>query len=314
MLIGVALEQYDLETGRPRSLSALADQAVRAEELGFASVWVMDHFWMSRDDGIRRGGHEPLAILAHLAARTRRVALGTLVVCNTFRHPAQLAREAAAISDASGGRLILGIGAGWSEPEHRAVGLPFDHLVSRLEESLTVLGPLLRGERVSFEGRFVRLEDAEVLCTAPAPPVWVGGQGPRVLRLTARLADGWNLVWPGADTEPFRRLCAGLRAEVEAAGRSADAVTPSVGLLVLPADPSVPGDAERLRRLAGGDPRVNVVTPSALEAMLAAYRDAGARHVVLSLAPAPFAHADPAFMERAAAVLPRLRPQPAAGR
>ncbi len=305
MDVGVALEQYDLQTGRPLPLSALTEQAMRAEELGYASVWAMDHLWMDRGDGVRRGGHEPLAILAHLAARTRRVCLGTLVLCNTFRHPVQLAREAAAIADASAGRLILGIGAGWSEAEHRAAGLPFDHLVSRLEESLTVLGPLLRGERVTHRGRFVQLEDAEVLCTASAPPVWVGGRGPRVLRLTARLADGWNLVWPGADTDPFRALGGELRAEAAAAGRDPAAVTLSVGLLVLPTDPSVPGDAERLRALAGGNPGVNVTTTAELEALLAGYRDAGAGHAVLSLAPSPFARADPAFLERAAAALPR---------
>jgi alkanesulfonate monooxygenase SsuD/methylene tetrahydromethanopterin reductase-like flavin-dependent oxidoreductase (luciferase family) len=306
MQVGVALGQYDHETGRPLPLRALAEQAVAAEALGFASVWAMDHFWMEAAGGGRRGGHEPLAILTHLAARTTRVSLGTLVLCNTFRPPAQLAREAVALSDASDGRVILGIGAGWSEPEHRAAGLPFDHLVSRLEETLTVLGPLLRGERVSFRGRFVRLEDAQVLCTAPAPPVWVGGQGPRVLRITARLADGWNFVWPGSDSGRFRELTAALRAECEAAGRGADGVVASVGLLVLPARASVPGDAGRLRRLAGGDPRVNVVTLDQLEALLAGYRDAGARHVVLSLAPSPFAHVDTAFLERAAAVLPRL--------
>jgi FMNH2-dependent dimethyl sulfone monooxygenase len=311
--VGVALETYELTSGRPRTLTAIAEQAVRAEELGFDSVWVMDHFWIEFG-GARRGGHEPLTTLAYVAARTRRVALGTLVLCNTFRHPAQLAREAAAIADASQGRLILGLGAGWSEEEYRANGLPFDHLVSRLEESLLALRPLLAGERVSLQGTHLRLENAEVLRTAPAPPIWVGGHGQRVRRLAARHADGWNLVWPGTDTGLFRSLAAELRAEARSAGRDPQSITASVGLLVLPVDRSIPGDEERLRRLSGGDPRVVVGDAEALAALISEYRDAGAGHVVLSLAPAPFAHADGALLERAAALLARLRAQPATGR
>ena len=302
MDVGIALELYDLESGHPISIADVAAASVRAEELGYASAWVMDHFWMERD-GLRRGGHEPLTTLAYLAARTNRIALGTLVLCNSFRHPGQLAREAAAIADASGGRFILGIGAGWSEAEYRAFDFPFDQRVARLEESVEALRRLLHGGRSSLEGRYLKLRDAEVLRTAPPPPIWVGGGGPRMLRLTARAADGWNLVWPGTDVELFSRLLAQLREEIAAAGRGPEDVTVSVGLLTLVADAA--GRQEVVRRASralGRDPDSRVVVGSVdeLATLLDRYREAGADHVVLSTAPSPFARFDESMMERAA--------------
>src|SRR5579875_2718722 len=98
--VGLALPMFDLETGRPLTLSELADFAKRTEELGYDSVWAMDHFWLE-NVGRRTGGHDPLVALAYIAARTERITLGTLVICNSFRNPGQLAREAAALADAA---------------------------------------------------------------------------------------------------------------------------------------------------------------------------------------------------------------------
>ncbi len=142
MEVGVTLAGCPLEPGPTVTLEETAEQARLAEELGYASVWMMDHFWAEGPAG-RRGSHEPMVTLAYVAARTSRIKLGTLVLANSFRHPGQLAREVAALADAARGRLILGLGAGWYPPEYRAFGFPYDRRVSRLEETLCVLRPLL---------------------------------------------------------------------------------------------------------------------------------------------------------------------------
>ena len=162
MKVGLALPTIDIRTGRPTSLAELARRAERAEADGYDSVWVMDHFWSEREGG-RRGAYEPMVTLAYLSARTSRLRLGPLVVCNSFRHPGQLGREALALADASGGRFVLGIGAGWSKPEYDAFGIPFDHRVDRFEEALQVIVPLLRAGRVSFLGTYYRVVNCEIV-------------------------------------------------------------------------------------------------------------------------------------------------------
>ncbi len=169
--------------------------ARRAEEVGFDSVWLADHL-LFRFAGIEpRGGWECLSLLAALAASTRRVELGTLVVCTSFRNPALLAKMADTIEEISGGRLILGLGAGYHEPEYRAFGFPFDHRVSRFEEALQIIHPLLKTGRADFQGQFYAARECELRPRGPrpdGPPIMIGTKGQRMLRLTARYADLWN--------------------------------------------------------------------------------------------------------------------------
>src|SRR5207302_1423412 len=149
-------------------------------------------------------GHDPMLCLAQVAAVTTRITLGSLVLGHAFRHVGQLAREASALADMSGGRFVLGLGAGWHQPEFKAFGLPFDHRVSRLEEAVEPLRQLLRRERMTVNGKWLSLSDASVAVTSPAPPVWIAAEGPRMLALAAR-ADGWNhAYWSGADTTRFK--------------------------------------------------------------------------------------------------------------
>jgi alkanesulfonate monooxygenase SsuD/methylene tetrahydromethanopterin reductase-like flavin-dependent oxidoreductase (luciferase family) len=309
--IGVALQEYDLVSGQPARLSELTHQARQAEELGFDSVWVMDHFWIERD-GQRRGSLEPLVVLTHLAAQTRRVQLGALVLCNPFRHPGQLAREVATLAEAADGRLLLGLGAGWHRPEFEAFGIPFDHLVSRLEETLEVLPPLLCGERVSFRGRYLHLEEAEIVTNAPAPPVWVAASGPRMLRLAARYAAGWNAAWGGSDVGWYRELLAALRRAEAAEGRSIP-LTTSAGLLTLPVEGAALDQAlAEVGRLTGESAsslrsRVAVGGPERLAQTIQSYIDAGAEHVLLSLSVAPFSGLDSTYLERAGEALAVLQ-------
>ncbi|HSR23306.1 MAG TPA: LLM class flavin-dependent oxidoreductase, partial [Candidatus Eisenbacteria bacterium] len=233
MKVGVFVQTCEAESRRMFGLDQVVGAIERVEELGFDSAWVMDHPFIETPVG-RVSGHDPLVLLACAAARTRRIGLGTLVICPAFRTTGQLAREAAALADASGGRFVLGLGAGWHRPEFDAFDYPFDHLVGRFEEQATAVRDLLRGGRVSTEGRFVRLREAEVLATAAPPPIWIAARGPRMLRLTARLADGWNLAWGGLDPGWLAEPVAALRAELEAAGRGASGFTISAGISWVP--------------------------------------------------------------------------------
>lgn len=294
MKVGLALPTVDAHSGRPARLLELAVRADQAEQAGFDSVWVMDHYWTERPGG-RRGAHEPVVTLGYLAARTSRLRLGTLVACNSFRSPGQLAREALALAEASQGRFILGLGAGWHEPEYRAFGIPFDHRVSRLAETLTVLPGLFRGERVTYEGRYVQLRDASLVGTTGAPPLWLAGSGPRLLDLTARHAAGWNDAWYGEDLAGFKRSLSNLRSAMAAAGRAPGEIEVSVGLFVLP-DPSARAAAGQA--IVGGPERV--------AQSLRAYGEAGADLAIVSLALSPFTEVDASYSEKMAKVLQHL--------
>src|SRR5688572_18376492 len=179
--------------------------ARQAEALGFDSLWIPDHllFRWEGDAGPTTGGWEGWSVLAALAADTERIELGTLVVCTAFRNPALLAKMADSVDEISGGRLILGLGAGYHEPEFRAFGYPFDHRASRFEEALTIITTLLREGQIDFTGSYYQARDCELRPRGPrpgGPPILVAGgmpAGPRMLRLGAERADQWNdwLVW-----------------------------------------------------------------------------------------------------------------------
>ena len=241
MRFGLALPHYgfSLPDREPISHDHLLSWARRAERLGFDSVWVSDHLFYSfarygagQD---RIGSLEPLTALAAAAVATERVRLGTLVLGAPFRHPSILAKMAAGIDQLSGGRLDLGVGAGWLEDEFASFGFPFGDIgkrFERLEETLRVLGALFAGGPATVEGPSVRLREAEL---QPAPvqtpiPIWVGGKGgPRLLRLTARHAAGWNVVWRTAPEAYAERVDA-ARSICEVEGRDPATLRLSVGL------------------------------------------------------------------------------------
>lgn len=188
MKIGLQLPEVERVVRRDE----LAAIARAAEERGFGSLWVGDHL-LYRGDRPERGPWDCWATLAWLAGITDRVDLGPLVACTAFHPPGILARQAAAVDELSGGRLVLGIGAGWNELEFNAFGLPFDHHVSRFEEAFTIVRRLLAGEHVTFEGRFHRVVEA-VLAPPPArrPKLMVGANKPRMLSITLPHVDAWN--------------------------------------------------------------------------------------------------------------------------
>jgi len=205
-----------------------------AEGIGFDSLWVCDHFLSEEPGGPVEGIHECWSITSALAASTKRAEIGQLVTCASFRDAGALAKTAATADSISGGRLVLGLGAGWYDREYDAFGFPKDHRVDRFEEQLQIIVPLLRRDRVTFEGTYERVRDAVLL---PAPnrsiPVLVAAKGPRMLRLTARYADAWNTAWFGAPDDRLRNRLGDMDAALDAEGRDSSTLRRTVGVIVV---------------------------------------------------------------------------------
>jgi probable F420-dependent oxidoreductase len=207
----------DRENNNTRPYETIRAIAQQAETDGFDSIWLADHLFYRYPGEPTRGIWECWTMLAALAEATQRVEIGTLVLCNSFRHPAILAKMATTADEVSGGRLILGVGAGWNEPEYQAFGLPFDHRVDRLEEALQILGPLLRDGHVDFSGQYYQARNCDIVPRGPrrdGPPLLVGSEGPRMLKLTAQYADLWNIGYMGKPetmAEPLTKIEAACR-------------------------------------------------------------------------------------------------------
>ncbi len=196
----------------------LANMARVAEAVGFDSLWVGDHLLYRNPDEEPKGPWEAWSLLAGLAAITERVEIGPLVACTAFHNPAMLAKKADTIEEMSGGRLILGLGAGWNEPEFRAFGYPFDHRIARFEEALTIIRGLLRDGYVDFEGTYYQARDCELRPRGPrpgGPPLMIGSEGPRMLRLALPHVASWNAWYAWFGNQPAG--LAPLRAKVDAA-------------------------------------------------------------------------------------------------
>ena len=282
MKVGLMLplgDQEKLERALPwHDLRAMA---LAAEASGLDSVWGADHL-MFRFDGATSGIHESWTILTAIAAITERVEIGPMVLALPFRNPALTAKMATALDEISGGRLILGLGCGWHEPEFDAFDYPFDHRVSRFEEALGVVLPLLREGQVKVEGRWHRA-DAELLPPGPrpnGPPILIAGKRPRMLRLVARYADAWNAAWYGRLEEAgeLRRRISALREACQMEGRDPATITLTVGLYAHLPDLPDPGYEDPPDRAISGN-------ADELGEALAAYADIGVEHVIVHLWP-----------------------------
>src|SRR5215469_4391934 len=218
--LGIVLdvEEGSLQ-GRTPTFRDIQAMAQAAEQAGFDSLWVADHLIYRFPGQQEEGPWEAFTMLSALAAVTTRIALGPLVACTSFRSPALLAKMADTLDEISGGRFILGLGAGWHRPEYEAFGYPFDHLASRFEEALQVIVPLLREGKVDFQGRYYQVHNCVLRPRGPSragPPIWIGAGGPRLLRLAARYADAWNTAWHSDTTavkeryQQFKEACAAV--------------------------------------------------------------------------------------------------------
>ncbi len=231
--VGLQLPEVEREVRWPEYL----DIARAAEDVGFDALWLGDHLLYRFASGETRGPWEAWTMLSALAASTTRIALGPLVAAAAFHAPAMLAKMAATVDEVSGGRLILGLGAGWNETEFRGFGFPFDHRIDRFEEAFTIIRTLLRDGAIDFDGRYFSARDCELL-PRPArpggPPLMVGSVGPRMLRITMPHVDAWN-VWfsdtgnTPAGVPPLRKLVDEACRDV---GRDPAAVERTVAVLV----------------------------------------------------------------------------------
>jgi len=263
----------------PKSFPHLRAMTIAAEEGGLDSVWLADHvLFRSDDEEGTRGIHEAWTLLSALAAVTSRVELGPLVLCVPFRNPAMTAKMAATFDEVSGGRLILGLGCGWHEPEFDAFGLPFDHRVGRFEEALEIIVPMLRTGSASFSGRWHRADRADLVPRGQrpgGPPILIAGKQPRMLELVARHADMWNAAWYGHPDEAheLRNRLANLHSALDAAGRDPATLDLTAGVFVAVADdPDAPDNA-----MSGS---VEEIADA-----LAGYPDLGITHLMVHLWP-----------------------------
>ena len=197
--IGIMLPESEREmAGATAGWSDFLAMAQRTEELGFDSLWFADHLLMQVEGYEKQGAWECWSMLSAFAAATDRIELAPLVSCTAYRNPALTAKMAETVDEISGGRLILGLGAGWAEPEYRAFGYPYDHRFSRFEEAFTIIRTLIREGSVDFQGDYYEARNCELRPRGPRPdgmPIMVGTfGGERMTRLIAEHADSWN-VW-----------------------------------------------------------------------------------------------------------------------
>ena len=199
--VGIQLPEVERDVRWPE----LLDMTRAIEDVGFDSVWVGEHLLYRWEDRPPRGPWEAWTMLAAIAASTSRIELGPLVACTNFHNPALLAKQAATLDEVSGGRFVLGLGAGWNEAEFRAFGFPHDHLVGRFEEAFTIIRTLLREGAIDFEGRWYQVRDCELRPRGPrpsGPPLMIGSKGPRMLRATMAHADSWNAWYNDIENRP----------------------------------------------------------------------------------------------------------------
>jgi probable F420-dependent oxidoreductase len=254
--------EREMGGGSARWADLLA-MARAAEECGFDSIWVSDHLIFRFEEKAPQGVWECWSLLSALAAVTERVEIGPLVSCTGFRNPALLAKVAETVDEISGGRLILGLGAGWHEPEYDAFGYPFDHRVGRFEEALRIIAGLLREGHIDFEGTYYQARDCELRPRGPRPkglPIMVGTTGDRMLRLTAEHADLWN-AWglnrrDEVATAQSRvdAICAAVARDPATLGRTCTVLIDLPGSTGRPREtpPFVTGDAEVLAGILRG--------------------------------------------------------------
>ncbi len=286
--------------GVTRRWSDVLWMARRAEAIGIDSLWLVDHLLLHGEgEGEQpQGIWECWSLLAALASATERIELGTLVTCTAFRSPALLAKMADTVDEICNGRLILGLGAGWHEPEFRAFGYPFDHRVDRFAEALNVIATLLREGKADLEGRYHQIHGCELRPRGPrpqGPPIMVGSTGERMMRLMAEHADLWNgwLVFGRSRPDAIPPLRAAADAACTAAGRDPNTLGRTVALQV--AFPEAGADAPD----QGVEPLTG--SPAELAHAFRAFAKEGVGHVQLALNPST-----PAALEALAPTLDLL--------
>jgi alkanesulfonate monooxygenase SsuD/methylene tetrahydromethanopterin reductase-like flavin-dependent oxidoreductase (luciferase family) len=280
--IGVQLPEVERET----RWSELLDMTRAIEDLGYDSVWLGEHLLYRWPDRPARGPWEAWSMLSAIAAVTDRIEFGPLVACTAFHNPAVLAKQATTIDEISGGRLILGLGAGWNETEFRAFGIPFDHRVDRFEEAFTIIRTLLQEGAIDFDGTYYQARDCEILPRGPrpaGPTLMIGSNGPRMLRIAAPHVQAWNSWF--ADIGNRADGIAPLREVVDAAcrdvGRDPAEIERTVAVLI-----QFPGGTGRIQgSYAEAPPPPLQGDPQRTAETLRGYAREGIGHVQLVIDP-----------------------------
>jgi alkanesulfonate monooxygenase SsuD/methylene tetrahydromethanopterin reductase-like flavin-dependent oxidoreductase (luciferase family) len=250
--------------------------AVAAERAGLDSIWVADHMIFDFPDVPIQGRWEAWTLLSAIAQATSRVEIGPLVACAGFRNPALMAKMAETLDEVSDGRLILGLGAGWHEPEFTTYGFPYDHRASRFEEQFHIIYNLIRHGEVDFTGTYESAPNCHLRPRGPRNgqlPIMVGTDGPRMLQLAAKHADIWNTTWTRSVDEALPRLAA-LDAACDNTGRDRDSIARSCCVFV-----DLPGAVGVWLNGKVSEPKPMTVRETA--DFLAAYAAAGVGHVML---------------------------------
>ncbi len=258
--------------------------ATLAEDVGFDSVWVGDHLLYRLEDG-PRGPWEAWSLLAAIGAVTERVLIGPLVAATSFHNPAMLAKKAATVDEISGGRLIVGLGAGWNRTEYEAFGFPFDHRASRFEEAFTIIRSLLRTGHADFAGEYYTVHDCELVPRPRpgGPPLMIGSQGPRVLHATLPHVDMWNAwhAWFGNTPEGLMPMLAKLDDACMRVGRDPTEITKTVAIMV-----EAPGGSGRIYGDSEHEGSIPISgSPAQIASALTEFAPTGIDHVQLVVDP-----------------------------
>jgi alkanesulfonate monooxygenase SsuD/methylene tetrahydromethanopterin reductase-like flavin-dependent oxidoreductase (luciferase family) len=280
MGIGFMVPISDLSTfgGTPRFRDIL-EITQTAEAVGFDIVWVPDHFLMQleHENNVLRGVWEGWTTLAGLAAATKTINLGVLVTCTGFRHPSVIAKMAENLDEISDGRFVLGLGAGWHKPEYDQFGFPYSYRVSRFEEAVRIIAPMLREGHADFQGEFYEVHNAVNLPRGPrgaegGPPILIGSNSPRMLRSIANYGDAWNSDWAREASvlvphlERLDEACIEVGRDPATIVRTGSSNIAMPGYLGVRLDP-ITGESEHIAETIAG------------------FRDLGLRHHVVGLDP-----------------------------
>lgn len=277
MKIGIILDISEGSfEGRTPTFQDLQAMAQAAEQNGLDSLWLADHLIYRFPEQEELAPWEAFTMLSALAAVTTRIELGTMVASTSFRPPALFAKMADTLDEISRGRFILGLGAGWHQPEYDAFGYPFDHLAGRFDEALQVIVPLLREGHVDFQGQYYQVNNCVLRPRGPSkagPPILIGARRPRMLRLVARYADAWNTAWH-TDPAVVQERYAQLRSACAEVGRDPTTITLTAGTVVH----LQPGEGSETERAIIG-------SPEEIARQLHAFAAIGVAHLIVVLEP-----------------------------
>ncbi len=298
----MALTIRGLAVGNFEDMKLVAQEA---ERLGFDSIWLCDHFLTldpssyAKDAGFDAAGDsegigsgsipllETWTALSALSQVTKKLRLGTSVLSNSYRIPSVLAKMGATLDHISGGRLDLGLGAGWMQEEYEAYGIPFPRAsvrIAQMEEAVQLIRKIWTEPHPTFEGEHYTIKGA--VCDPPpvqkpSPPIWIGGEGKKVLRAAARYADGFNVRW--WPPERYIERKEEIDANCEEAGRDPEALQRSLMCLLLPSHDRARIEAEKKRFAAIPETGIISGTPQECVERMMEYVDAGVRHFLYTI-------------------------------